>query len=371
MVARWIDIQSKPRQVGTSFSNLEQIHVIIILISLLLRTSSSQMTIGVISPYKAMVIETRKKLEKSLPTDSFQRIKVGTIDSFQGSERDVIILALTTAQVGRFVNNQRLNVAVTRLISFMFIVGDIEGIMRFENQQKSEKQNHSLGSYVALAKNSAKSFTGWQISEISKYRRFWNGDIIIFEPMMQSLVPRYSTVSGPYGKCQCVQLVRRLSEIEKYYQKYHRQKAGLSEWKFQIDKFQNILTAELILHYGLTIQVSHFGLDFKAASKAHYPIRLTVSLYEGERQKYPVLSHKFDGSQTMKELYEIWSCKYATKIVVEFSYAEEVERFSKSMKDGIENNINLYGAVELRNASISTQSRRQLMRSLWNCSIPH
>jgi superfamily I DNA and/or RNA helicase len=76
--------------------------------------------IVVISPYSAQV----KLLKESLD----QKVKVSTIDSFQGQEADVIILSLVRSNeggdIGFLKDYRRMNVALTRAKSQLFVIGD-------------------------------------------------------------------------------------------------------------------------------------------------------------------------------------------------------------------------------------------------------
>jgi superfamily I DNA and/or RNA helicase len=76
--------------------------------------------IVVISPYSAQV----KLLKESLD----QKVKVSTIDSFQGQEADIIILSLVRSNeagdIGFLKDYRRMNVALTRAKSHLFVIGD-------------------------------------------------------------------------------------------------------------------------------------------------------------------------------------------------------------------------------------------------------
>jgi len=78
-------------------------------------------TFGIISPYRLQV----KKLQANFPNLSSQ---INTIDSFQGQERDVIILSLvrsnTESQIGFLKDYRRMNVAMTRAKKKLIIIGD-------------------------------------------------------------------------------------------------------------------------------------------------------------------------------------------------------------------------------------------------------
>jgi len=64
--------------------------------------------IGVVSPFRAQVVQLRKRLQGT-------GVTVDTIERFQGGERDIMILSLVRSKAGGFVfDDRRFNVAITR-----------------------------------------------------------------------------------------------------------------------------------------------------------------------------------------------------------------------------------------------------------------
>jgi len=90
------------------------------LVEAIIKQQSEVSEIVVVSPYSAQV----KLLKESLD----QKVKVSTIDSFQGQEADVIILSLVRSNeggdIGFLKDYRRMNVALTRAKSHLFVVGD-------------------------------------------------------------------------------------------------------------------------------------------------------------------------------------------------------------------------------------------------------
>jgi senataxin len=76
------------------------------------------MSIGVISPYKAQVYAIQEKIGNTYSTYSDFAVNVRSVDGFQGSEEDVIIISTVrcnaSGSVGFLSNRQRVNVALTR-----------------------------------------------------------------------------------------------------------------------------------------------------------------------------------------------------------------------------------------------------------------
>ncbi|KAB1214695.1 putative RNA helicase SDE3 [Morella rubra] len=87
--------------------------------------------IGVITPYKQQVL----KLNKALESLDMTGIKVGSVEQFQGQERQVIIVSTVRSTIkhdefdrtyclGFLSNPRRFNVAITRAISLLVIIGN-------------------------------------------------------------------------------------------------------------------------------------------------------------------------------------------------------------------------------------------------------
>gem|GEM_PF-3946646 len=84
--------------------------------------------IGVICPYKAQASLIRNLLAKSSVSPALQsRIKVGTVDSYQGKQNDLIVLSLTRANtrgdIGFVRDKARANVSLSRARERLVIVG--------------------------------------------------------------------------------------------------------------------------------------------------------------------------------------------------------------------------------------------------------
>ena len=85
-----------------------------------IRNSRPEITIGIITPYRAQTTLLREMIQQS------DKIKIDTVDGFQGKERDVIIFSVTrTTGSYRFLaDTRRLNVALSRAKDSIIIVGD-------------------------------------------------------------------------------------------------------------------------------------------------------------------------------------------------------------------------------------------------------
>lgn len=91
--------------------------------------AASNLSIGIIAPYKAQVKTLRELLAASPMLSSYEHlISVNTVDGFQGQERDLIYISLTRSndrgEIGFLGDARRMNVALTRARKKLVVVGD-------------------------------------------------------------------------------------------------------------------------------------------------------------------------------------------------------------------------------------------------------
>lgn len=89
------------------------------------------LTIGVIAPYRAQINYLKDAIEDSPVLNDLllqRRLSVGTVDSFQGQERDIIAITLTRSnpqgEIGFLSDIRRMNVGMTRARRKLLLVGD-------------------------------------------------------------------------------------------------------------------------------------------------------------------------------------------------------------------------------------------------------
>ncbi|XP_074562673.1 helicase sen1-like, partial [Curcuma longa] len=111
-------------------NDMEVVVILQILRSLRTATmkSMNRISIGIICPYSAQVVAVEKQVRKMLPSSSNMPVKVSTVDGFQGSEEDVIILSTVRSNadcsIGFVSNPNRTNVALTRARYCLWILGN-------------------------------------------------------------------------------------------------------------------------------------------------------------------------------------------------------------------------------------------------------
>jgi superfamily I DNA and/or RNA helicase len=95
------------------------------------------LTIGVIAPYRAQINYLKDAIESNAVLSDLllqRRLSVGTVDSFQGQERDIIAISLTRSnlngEIGFLSDVRRMNVGMTRAKRKLLLVGDSSTLCR-------------------------------------------------------------------------------------------------------------------------------------------------------------------------------------------------------------------------------------------------
>ncbi len=120
-----------------STANPEEAHLLLERLAQLLAlgeptaTDQRPLTIGVIAPYRAQINYLKDAIEDSAVLNDLllqRRLSVGTVDSFQGQERDIIAITLTRSnpqgEIGFLSDIRRMNVGMTRARRKLLLVGD-------------------------------------------------------------------------------------------------------------------------------------------------------------------------------------------------------------------------------------------------------
>ena len=116
-----------------SILNKEEAAVAVALYSRLVRecdTVDFKGRVGIITPYKGQVNELKFQFRRRFGKDVDTYVDFNTVDGFQGQEKDIIILSCVrggTAEgsgIGFLSDTRRMNVALTRARSSLFILGD-------------------------------------------------------------------------------------------------------------------------------------------------------------------------------------------------------------------------------------------------------
>uniref|UniRef100_A0A803Q387 UvrD-like helicase ATP-binding domain-containing protein n=1 Tax=Cannabis sativa TaxID=3483 RepID=A0A803Q387_CANSA len=120
---------------GHSLKNMVEVALVIKILQNLYEgwlERKAKLSIGVVSPYSAQVVSIREKVGKKYENVNGFRVKVKTIDGFQGGEEDIIIMSTVIGEsycsIGQsldFVSKpQIMNVALTRARHCLWILGN-------------------------------------------------------------------------------------------------------------------------------------------------------------------------------------------------------------------------------------------------------
>lgn len=122
------------KQVGTSTSNPEEAAFLVNYLRhyqdecKLAAASTENLSIGIIAPYKEQLEAIRQAIQQEGSFPFKGQLSVNTVDSFQGQERDIILISMTRSnpdsRIGFLSEIRRMNVAMTRARKKLVIIGD-------------------------------------------------------------------------------------------------------------------------------------------------------------------------------------------------------------------------------------------------------
>ena len=131
------------------------------LISVLMETFNmnnkeiNEMSVGIITPYRAQIALIRQYLEKHLP-DMLPLITVDTVERYQGGARDIIIISMCINKLSQLDNmvslsqegvDRKLNVALTRAKEQIVIIGNEDLLSNNVMYNKLINSYHKLDYY--------------------------------------------------------------------------------------------------------------------------------------------------------------------------------------------------------------------------------
>jgi serine/threonine protein kinase len=125
----WLNVNGKDKQEGTSWFNESEIDAIVDLLRQIeaeLRLKNGRYTVGVIAAYAAQARRLHRAIMPSGKAWSALKIRVDTVDAFQGKQDDIIVYSIARVGEGerRFLSDRRrLNVAFSRAQRLLIIVG--------------------------------------------------------------------------------------------------------------------------------------------------------------------------------------------------------------------------------------------------------
>jgi superfamily I DNA and/or RNA helicase len=85
------------------------------------------LSVGIITPYQEQ-LKTLNEMIQRTKLHTFSNVEIGTVDSFQGQERDIIYISLVRSnsrqELGFLKEYRRMNVALTRAKQKLIVIGD-------------------------------------------------------------------------------------------------------------------------------------------------------------------------------------------------------------------------------------------------------
>lgn len=121
---------------GTSFLNRTEASSVEKLVTMMLKSGIAPEQIGVITPYEGQraYVVTHMQRAGALRADFYKEIEVASVDSFQGREKDFIIVTCVRSNeqqgIGFLRDPRRLNVALTRAKYGVIVIGNARLLAR-------------------------------------------------------------------------------------------------------------------------------------------------------------------------------------------------------------------------------------------------
>jgi ATP-dependent RNA/DNA helicase IGHMBP2 len=116
--------------------------------------SENELRIGVISPYRAQINYLKDQIEQIPELHELtlkKLLSVGTVDSFQGQERDIIYISMVRSndrgEIGFLADIRRMNVGMTRAKKKLVIVGDSATLTYDPFYQEFVQYTEDIGAY--------------------------------------------------------------------------------------------------------------------------------------------------------------------------------------------------------------------------------
>ncbi|WP_080552444.1 C-terminal helicase domain-containing protein [Helicobacter suis] len=153
----WVDVRGSQERVGTSWMCKTEAKRILELYKGFYQQAPN-LSYGVITFYKAQEQALRRefeKLEDFNTLKSCEKLRVGTIDAFQGKEFDIVILSMVRSYFNEFLKDpHRLCVAMSRQKKALIMVGDFN----FFDKPKTKEQAPGIHAFIELCKQEGKIY---------------------------------------------------------------------------------------------------------------------------------------------------------------------------------------------------------------------
>jgi len=140
------------KQIGTSVANPEEAAFLFKYLEAFVTSIDPFPTIAIISPYREQIRLLKEQLANTPALQPFlDYISVNTIDSFQGQERDMVLISMTRSnsegEIGFLSDIRRMNVAMTRAKKKLVVIGDSATLTRLPFYADMITYAEDLGAY--------------------------------------------------------------------------------------------------------------------------------------------------------------------------------------------------------------------------------
>ena len=140
------------KQIGTSVANPEEAAFLFKYLEAFVTGIGPFPTIAIISPYREQIRLLKEQLANAPTLQQFlDYISVNTIDSFQGQERDMVLISMTRSnsegEIGFLSDIRRMNVAMTRAKKKLVVIGDSATLTRLPFYAGMITYAEDLGAY--------------------------------------------------------------------------------------------------------------------------------------------------------------------------------------------------------------------------------
>ncbi|XP_072344694.1 probable helicase senataxin isoform X2 [Scyliorhinus torazame] len=148
-----------------SYFNTQEVKLVIALISMIAEKQKGNFrNIGVITPYNAQKQKIIRQIQqefKQVGQEQGRSLHVGTVDGFQGSEKDCIIVTCVRASnlqgtIGFLADRQRMNVTITRARLSLFILGNLKTLMESKDWNALIQDAQKRGAIVKTCESEYK-----------------------------------------------------------------------------------------------------------------------------------------------------------------------------------------------------------------------
>ena len=157
----FIEIEDgKEEKDGTSYYNLKEIEVVKTIAMRLYRSGVDPKQVGIITPYASQALKMRKEINSAI-----MRYKISTVDSFQGSEKEYIIVSTTRTgdNLGFLRDKKRLNVTVTRAKNALIVVGSSKALYNDDDWREMVRYAKANRYYLTKIPEVSKQKAGFKI----------------------------------------------------------------------------------------------------------------------------------------------------------------------------------------------------------------